>query len=77
MLSSSVLLICCCVGRAWQDVHGAKYTGMLDVFRRVYAENGLRSLFAGVVPRMTWISIGGFVFFGVYEKAKRVIASIA
>jgi solute carrier family 25 S-adenosylmethionine transporter 26 len=50
---------------------------MLDALRRVYAENGLRSLFAGVVPRMTWISVGGAVFFGVYEKAKRVIANVA
>ena len=29
-------------------------------------------LFAGLVPRVTWISIGGAVFFGVYEKVSRV-----
>ena len=25
-------------------------------------------LFAGVVPRVLWISLGGFVFLGAYEK---------
>ena len=25
-------------------------------------------LFAGVVPRVLWISFGGFVFLGAYEK---------
>ena len=33
-------------------------------------------LFAGVVPRTFWIGIGGFVFFGAYEKAKRVISVV-
>ena len=28
----------------------------------------LPGLFAGLVPRVTWISVGGAVFFGVYEK---------
>jgi len=29
--------------------------------------------FSGVGPRVTWISIGGFVFFGAYEQAKRLL----
>ena len=29
--------------------------------------------FSGVGPRVTWISIGGFVFFGAYEKAKQTL----
>ena len=29
--------------------------------------------FSGVGPRVTWISIGGFVFFGAYEKAKNLL----
>jgi len=37
-------------------------------------ENGLGGLFAGVAPRVTWISIGGAVFFGVYEKAKSILS---
>ncbi|XP_050727528.1 S-adenosylmethionine mitochondrial carrier protein-like [Eriocheir sinensis] len=40
------------------------------VLRTVYKQQGLSGLFAGVVPRTLWISVGGAVFFGVYEKAK-------
>ena len=32
--------------------------------------------FSGVGPRVTWISIGGFVFFGAYEQAKHTILSM-
>jgi hypothetical protein len=27
-------------------------------------------------PRVMWISIGGFVFFGSYEKAKQLLANV-
>lgn len=41
------------------------------------ASGGLRGvarvLFAGVQPRVMWIGIGGFVFFGAYEQAKRLM----
>ncbi|KAJ7065156.1 mitochondrial carrier domain-containing protein [Mycena belliarum] len=33
----------------------------------VYKTEGVRALFAGVVPRTLWISAGGAVFLGVYE----------
>jgi len=55
------------------DAEGVAYKGTLDTLSRVYAEGGMRGLFAGVTPRVTWISIGGFVFFGSYEAAKRVL----
>ena len=29
-----------------------------------------RVFFSGIEPRVMWISIGGFVFFGAYEQAK-------
>ncbi|XP_015608516.1 S-adenosylmethionine mitochondrial carrier protein homolog isoform X2 [Cephus cinctus] len=41
----------------------------------VYKEHGMRGLFAGIVPRVTWIIIGGFIFFGVYEHSM-VIAKL-
>ena len=60
--------------------------GMVGVMRIVLEERGVRGLFAGFTPRVSWISIGnteittshfttstlpgGAVFFGVYEKAK-------
>ena len=36
----------------------------------VILEKGMKGLFAGVIPRTLWMSIGGAVFFGVYEKIK-------
>ena len=41
----------------------------------ILKENGIKGLFAGVTPRTLWISIGGAVFFGVYEKMKIFTAS--
>mgnify|MGYP003688134729 CR=1 FL=1 len=32
------------------------------------------SLFAGTVPRMLWITVGGAIFLGVYDKAKLVLS---
>ena len=45
--------------------------GFLGTFRSLYAEGGIPLLFSGVVPRVMWISIGGFVFFGAYEGVKK------
>lgn len=33
----------------------------------------IRRLFAGSVPRVTLISLGGFIFLGAYEKARRTL----
>jgi solute carrier family 25 (mitochondrial S-adenosylmethionine transporter), member 26 len=41
--------------------------------KSLYAEGGIRVLFSGVQPRVMWISIGGFVFFGAYEKVKTLL----
>ena len=30
-------------------------------------------LFAGFVPRVGWISVGGFVFLGTYEKVSHTL----
>ena len=40
----------------------------------IYREEGLRVLLSGVVPRVIWISLGGAVFLGVYEAAKKGLA---
>jgi solute carrier family 25 S-adenosylmethionine transporter 26 len=47
--------------------------GFGDTFRALLHEGGPKRLFAGVVPRVMWISIGGFVFFGAYEGARQRI----
>ena len=29
-------------------------------------------MFAGIIPRILWITLGGFLYFGAYEKTKLV-----
>lgn len=42
--------------------------------KKLYFESNkpklIHRLFAGIVPRVSWIFMGGFIFFGVYEKSK-------
>jgi solute carrier family 25 S-adenosylmethionine transporter 26 len=65
-----------------QDANGLPYKGPIDTLQRVLQEGnervdasgrrlGSRILMSGVEPRVMWISIGGFVFFGAYEFALR------
>ena len=55
-----------------KDRDGVLYKDTLSTLLRVRRE-GLAALFAGVAPRVTWIGIGGFVFFGAYEATMRAI----
>ncbi|KAJ1918485.1 S-adenosylmethionine transporter [Mycoemilia scoparia] len=48
----------------------ANYAGVLPTIKRIAKEEGVSALFKGVVPRTIWISIGGCIFLGAYEKAK-------
>lgn len=41
----------------------------IDAMKQIFREGGLRRLFAGALPRTAWISLGGFIFFGAYEKS--------
>ncbi|KAF1330136.1 S-adenosylmethionine mitochondrial carrier protein, partial [Globisporangium splendens] len=59
-----------------KDAKGVQYTGTVDTFTRVYREEGIKRLFSGVGPRTMWISIGGFVFFGMYEKATETFSTV-
>ncbi|GFP57195.1 hypothetical protein ACSS6W_010563 [Trichoderma asperelloides] len=38
-----------------------------EVFGRMAREEGIRPFFAGIAPRVTWISIGGAIFLGSYQ----------
>jgi len=46
---------------------------LLARFKQIYTNEGIKALFAGVVPRTLWISAGGAVFLGVYEQAVRTL----
>eukprot|EP00461_Guttulinopsis_vulgaris_P003881 UN03882 len=37
-----------------------------------YYKGGMSTLFRGVAPRVTWISIGGCVYFGAFETYKNI-----
>jgi solute carrier family 25 S-adenosylmethionine transporter 26 len=54
-----------------------KYAGIIDCCRTVVKEEGARALMKGVGPRVTWIGIGGSVFFTCLEASKKVFLPLA
>ena len=56
-----------------KDAQGADYTGTLNVLKRIPTEEGWAKLFSGIQPRVMWITIGGFVYFGAYEGASHLL----
>lgn len=60
-----------------KDSKGVVYKNAFDVMNRSIHEEGIRSLFRGIQPRVMWISIGGFVFFGAYEFARSTLLSLS
>ena len=54
---------------AIQDPSKHKLPSLPARFKQIYISEGVRALFAGVVPRTMWISAGGAVFLGVYDWA--------
>lgn len=48
-------------------------TSITKIVKSIYREKGIGGLFAGVVPRVMWITIGGAVFFGFYDFTTRML----
>jgi len=48
---------------------------VISVLQSVYKEGGFTRIFAGFVPRVLWITIGGAVFFGTYDFVSRCLQS--
>ena len=44
--------------------------------KRIVAEEGPRVLLSGIGPRVMWISIGGSIFLGMYEKAVKSLSQL-
>ncbi|TGZ48649.1 S-adenosylmethionine mitochondrial carrier protein [Temnothorax longispinosus] len=40
------------------------------MLKEVYRDHGVKGWFAGFLPRVTGFTVGGFIFFGVYEQAR-------
>ncbi|CDW57758.1 S adenosylmethionine mitochondrial carrier [Trichuris trichiura] len=47
--------------------------GVISVLVDAWRHQGFASLFAGVVPRVLWLTIGGFVFLGSYDFANSLL----
>lgn len=56
------------------DRNGERSENVVYILRRIYSQYGYRGVFAGFVPRVLWITIGGAVFFGSYDLATKVIS---
>ncbi|KAK7735255.1 S-adenosylmethionine transporter [Cytospora paraplurivora] len=46
-----------------------------DIVTGIYRQQGIRSFFAGIGPRVMWISIGGAVFLGSYQWVVNALES--
>ncbi|XP_052772779.1 S-adenosylmethionine mitochondrial carrier protein-like [Mya arenaria] len=49
---------------------------ILSTLRLVYMEKGIKGLYSGLLPRMLWISIGGAIFLGVFDKARKTVYTL-
>ena len=54
----------------------ARKGSLIYAINTILQERGVKGILAGIVPRTLWISIGGAVFFGVYEKTKKIAISL-
>lgn len=50
-----------------------KYNGTIGTLSTIAKEEGPLALFRGIVPRIGWITVGGFIFFGAYEKSTELL----
>ncbi|TVY85038.1 putative mitochondrial carrier protein [Lachnellula suecica] len=49
-------------------------TAMIPLLREILRDSGPRAFFAGIGPRVLWISIGGAIFLGSYQWASNTIS---
>lgn len=47
-----------------------KLPSTAGVLKEIYSEEGARGLYRGAGIRMMYLGVGGFAFFGIYEKIK-------
>jgi len=49
-------------------------TGMVVLLKQILRDSGPKAFFAGIGPRIMWISIGGAVFLGSYQTVYNALA---
>ena len=59
-----------------EDHLGKPYKNFIDTAYRIYTQEQFKIFFSGLTPRVTWIGIGGFVFFGAYEQSKLLLIKV-
>lgn len=59
-----------------KDRFNEPYHGVKDVIQKTIQHDGRMALWNGIQPRVFWITLGGFIFFGVYEESKVFIDRI-
>lgn len=59
-----------------QSLSNPKYLGIIHGIRTIASEEGSAALMSGVVPRVMWISLGGAIFFGAFEAAKKAVTPV-
>lgn len=52
---------------------GSKNTSVTKLVKSIYREKGIKGMFAGFVPRVMWITLGGAIFFGFYDLTTRLL----
>ena len=50
-----------------------QHLSITGAISKILAEEGIKGLFRGASVRMMYLSVGGFAFFGMYEKSKQLI----
>mmetsp|Transcript_20810 Transcript_20810/g.47846 ORF Transcript_20810/g.47846 Transcript_20810/m.47846 type:complete len:287 (-) Transcript_20810:75-935(-) len=50
-----------------------KYTGFVQTITAIQKEEGFLAMYRGIGPRVGWITVGGFIFFGAYEWAQKLL----
>ncbi|KAK0162562.1 hypothetical protein PV327_006330 [Microctonus hyperodae] len=53
-----------------------KKVKILLTMKEVYREKGIRGLFTGCTLRAVGFTVGGFVFFGIYEQSRHLCSTI-
>lgn len=52
---------------------GESRTNIYQIMRNIYQTNGMKGVFAGFIPRVMWITIGGAIFFGSYDLTTKIV----
>jgi hypothetical protein len=55
---------------------GGANHGVLDEARAIIREEGYSGLLKGLGPRVGWMALGGYIFFGMYEQCIEVLLAL-